>query len=46
MVDSLSRNAVTSFVASIRIYKTDLEDKLKEGIKQDPEYQNLKKKVT
>ena len=26
-------------------YKTDLEDKLKEGTKQDPEYQILKEKI-
>ena len=42
VVDSLRRNAVTSFVAAIINYKTDLEDKLEEGIKQDLEYQNLK----
>ena len=43
---SLRRNAVMSFVAAISSYKTDLEDKLEEGIKRDPEYQNLKEKVT
>ena len=36
VLDALSRNAVTSFVAAISSYKTDLEDKLEEGIKQDP----------
>ena len=46
MVDALSKNTVTSFVASIRSYKTDLEDKLEKGIKRDPKYQNLKEKVT
>ena len=46
VVDALSRNAVTSFVASINSYKTDLEDKLEEGIKRDPEYQNLKETLT
>ena len=46
MVDSLSRNEVTSFVAAISSYKTDLEDKLEEGIKLDLEYQSLKEKVT
>ena len=35
LVDSLSRNAVTSFVAAISSYKTELEDKLEEGIKLD-----------
>ena len=33
--DALRRNAVTSFVASISSYKTELEDKLEEGIKLD-----------
>ena len=46
VVDSLRRNAVTSFVASISSYKTNLEDKLEEGIKMDPKYQSLKEKVT
>ena len=46
MVDSIRRNAVTSFVASICSYKNDLEDKLEEGIKRDPEYQSLKGKLT
>ena len=36
MVDSLSRNVVTNFIVSISSYKTDLEDKLEEGIKWDP----------
>ena len=36
VVDALSRNEITSFVASISNYKTDLEDKLEEGIKLDP----------
>ena len=40
--DAVRRNVLTSFVASISSYKTDLEDKLEERIKQDPEYQNLK----
>ena len=38
VADALRRNAVTSFVAAISSYKTDLEDRLEEGIKQDPEY--------
>ena len=36
VVDSLSKNVVKSFGASISSYKTNLEDKLEEGIKQDP----------
>ena len=43
---SLRRNAVMSLVAAISSYKTDLEDKLEEGIKRDPEYQNLKEYIT
>ena len=46
MANALSWNAVTSFVAAISNNKTELEDKLKEGIKLDPEYQSLKEKVT
>ena len=46
VVDALSRNAITSFVAAISSYKTELEDKLEEGIKLDTEYQSLRKKVT
>ena len=34
-----------SFVLSISSYKTNLEDKLEEGIKRDPKYQNLKEKI-
>ena len=34
MVDALSKNIVTIFVAAISSYKTDLEDKFEEGIKQ------------
>ena len=39
-------NAVTSFVAAINNYKTELEDELEEGIKLDTIYQSLKEKVT
>ena len=42
VVDALRRNVVTSFVATISSYKTDLEDKLTKGLRQDLEYQNLK----
>ena len=38
VVDALRRNAVSSFVGAISSYKTNLEDKLEEGIKGDPEY--------
>ena len=36
VVDSLSRNVVTSFIAPISSYKIYLEDKLEEGINRDP----------
>ena len=42
MVNALSMNAVTSFVAAINNYKTELEDELEEGIKLDTIYQSLK----
>ena len=45
VVDALRRNVVTSLVATISNYKTNLEHKLEEGIKWDPEYQNLKEKI-
>ena len=38
VVDALSINAITSFVAFISSYKNDLEDKLEEGINSDTEY--------
>ena len=41
VVDSIRRNAVTSFVVAISNYKIDLEDKLEEQIKRDPQYQIL-----
>ena len=46
VVDALSRNAITSFLAAISSYKIELEDKLEEGIKLDTKYQSLKEKVT
>ena len=46
VVDALRRNAVTSFVATISSYKTDLEDKLEKGISLDPKYQRLKENIT
>ena len=45
VADAQSRNVVTNSIAAISSYKTDLEDKLKEGIRQDPESQNLKEKI-
>ena len=35
MADALSIDAITSFIASISIYKTKLDYKLEEGIKLD-----------
>ena len=46
MDDALEKNVVTSTVAASSSYKIDLEDKLEEGIKRDPDYQNLKEKIT
>ena len=46
MVDALSRKAVTRFVVAISSYKTELEDKLEEGIKLDIEYLSLREKLT
>ena len=34
-----------NFIASISSYKTELDDKLEEGIKIDKKYQNIKEKV-
>ena len=44
VADALSRNEITSSIASISSYKTKLDDKLEEGIKLDTEYQNLREK--
>ena len=46
MADSLSRNGITNFITAISSYKTELDDKLEEGIKMDKEYHNLREKVT
>ena len=35
-----------NFIATISSYKTNMDDKLEEGIKLDTEYQNLREKVT
>ena len=45
VVDSLRRNARMNFIFAISNYKTELDDKLEEGIKMDKEYQNLREKV-
>ena len=34
-----------NFIAVIRTYKIEIDDKLEEGIKMDKEYQNLREKV-
>ena len=44
MVDALSINAVTNFVATISSYKTDLEDKLEKRIKVGPKILEFKRK--
>ena len=46
VVDALSINAITNFISTINSYKTELDDKLEEGIKMDKEYQNLSEKTT
>ena len=44
VVDALSRNVVTSFVAAISSYKTDLEDKLEKRNKVGPRIPEFKRK--
>ena len=46
VVDALSENPITSFIATISSYKTELDDKLEEGLKIDQEYHNLRERVT
>ena len=41
MVDALSRNAKLNFTAAINTYASDLNEQLKEGVKQDENYQKL-----
>ena len=41
MADALSRNAKLNFTAAINTYVSDLNEQLKEGIKQDESYQKL-----
>ena len=45
VVDALSRNARLNFVTAISTYVSDLDEQLKEGIKQDEIYQNLQAKA-
>ena len=45
MVDALSRNARLNFIAAISSYKTELDDKLEDGVKMDKKDRNLKEKV-
>ena len=45
VVDALSRNVITSFVAAISSYKMKLVDKFEEIIKLDTKYQSLRAKV-
>ena len=42
--DALSKIPITSFIAAISNYKTELEDKLEEGIKLEMQYHSSKKK--
>ena len=44
MDDALRRNAITSFVAAISSYKTDLEDKLEKRNKVGPRIPEFKRK--
>ena len=46
VVDALSKNERMNFIVAISSYKTELNDKLEEGIKMDKECQNLRGKVT
>ena len=41
----MSRNARINFATAISTYVSDLDEQLKEGIKQDEIYQNLQSKV-
>ena len=41
VVDALSRNAKLNFATTINTYVLDLNEQLKEGVKQDENYQKL-----
>ena len=41
VADALSRNAKLNFTAAISTYASDLNEQLKEGVKQDENYQKL-----
>ena len=45
VADALSRNARLNFATTISTYVSDLDEQLKEGIKQDEIYQNLQVKA-
>ena len=42
VVDALSRNTKLNFTAAVSTYASDLNEQLKEGVKQDEYYQKLK----
>ena len=43
--DALSRNEKLNFTTAICTYKTDMEEQLEDGIKQDEIYQKLQARV-
>ena len=43
--DALSRNARLNFASGINTYVSDLDEQLKEGMKEDEIYQNLQAKA-
>ena len=45
MADALSKNAKLNFTTAISTYVSDLNEQLKEGVKQDEIYQKLQTKV-
>ena len=45
VVDALSRNARLNFATTISTYVSELDEQLKEGIKQDEIYQSLQAKA-
>ena len=46
VVDALRRNTNLNFIATVRSYKIELDDKFEDGVKMDKDYQNLREKVT
>ena len=45
VVDALSRNENMNFIAVVSSYKRELDDKFKDGVKMDKDYQNLREKL-